>query len=79
MDGLVDGELFLQAELELVFGVQAFDIFDHHLYEKGGRVLYSGPPDGLKEVEESRTRPFLFPKHAPPQRVPRSPQRTSGT
>ena len=43
--------------------------------EHGGRVLYSGPPDGLKEVEESRTRPFLFPEHAPPQRVPRSPQR----
>jgi excinuclease ABC subunit A len=42
--------------------------------EHGGRVLYSGPPDGLKQVEESRTRPFLFPEHAPPQRMPRSPQ-----
>lgn len=26
----------------------------------GGRVLYSGPPEGLKEVRESRTRPYLF-------------------
>lgn len=28
--------------------------------EHGGRVLYSGPPAGLKEVEESRTAPYLF-------------------
>jgi len=28
--------------------------------EKGGRVLYSGPPTGLQEVAESRTRPYLF-------------------
>jgi len=42
--------------------------------EHGGRVLYSGPPDGLKKVKESRTRPFLFPEHAPPKRRPRSPQ-----
>ncbi|MHA3775262.1 excinuclease ABC subunit A [Verrucomicrobiota bacterium sgz303538] len=42
--------------------------------EHGGRVLYSGPPAGLKTVEESRTRPFLFPEHTPQQRVPRSPK-----
>ncbi|CAN5547718.1 excinuclease ABC subunit UvrA [soil metagenome] len=29
--------------------------------EHGGRIIYSGPPDGLRLVEESRTRPFLFP------------------
>ena len=29
----------------------------------GGQVLYSGPPDGLRQVEASRTRPYLF---APP-------------
>jgi excinuclease ABC subunit A len=28
--------------------------------EKGGRVLYSGPPAGLAEVAESRTRGYLF-------------------
>jgi excinuclease ABC subunit A len=28
--------------------------------ERGGRVLYSGPPAGLAEVKESRTAPYLF-------------------
>ncbi|MBA2673148.1 excinuclease ABC subunit UvrA, partial [Ramlibacter sp.] len=28
--------------------------------EQGGRVLYSGPPDGLADVEESQTRRYLF-------------------
>lgn len=42
--------------------------------EHGGRVLYSGPPEGLKGIEESRTRPFLFPDQAPPRREPRSPK-----
>ncbi|WP_431287066.1 excinuclease ABC subunit A [Roseateles chitinivorans] len=30
--------------------------------ELGGRVLYSGPPDGLRGVEESRTAAYLFPE-----------------
>ncbi|MEH3089002.1 MAG: excinuclease ABC subunit UvrA [Microbacterium arborescens] len=30
--------------------------------EAGGRVLYSGTVDGLAQVEESVTRPFLFPE-----------------
>ena len=42
--------------------------------EHGGRVLYSGPPDGLRGVEESRTRPFLFAEDAPPRREPRPPK-----
>jgi excinuclease ABC subunit A len=42
--------------------------------EHGGRVLYSGPPDGLRTVEESRTRPFLFPEHAAVRREPRNPK-----
>jgi excinuclease ABC subunit A len=42
--------------------------------EHGGRVLYSGPPDGLRRVEESRTRPFLFADHAPPPRTVRTPR-----
>ncbi|VTR92849.1 excinuclease abc subunit a : Excinuclease ABC, A subunit OS=Microvirga lotononidis GN=MicloDRAFT_00060470 PE=4 SV=1: ABC_tran [Gemmata massiliana] len=41
--------------------------------EHGGRVLYSGPPEGLKRVEESQTRPFLFPARAIPRREPRAP------
>ncbi|MEZ0484259.1 excinuclease ABC subunit UvrA [Fibrella aquatica] len=28
--------------------------------ELGGRILYSGPPQGLKQVKESKTRPYLF-------------------
>ncbi|RFP65973.1 excinuclease ABC subunit UvrA [Hymenobacter lapidiphilus] len=30
--------------------------------EQGGEILYSGPPEGLKQVEESQTRRFLFPQ-----------------
>jgi excinuclease ABC subunit A len=28
--------------------------------DHGGRILYSGPPEGLREVERSQTRRFLF-------------------
>ena len=34
--------------------------------EKGGEILYSGPPEGLKNVRESQTRQFLFDTAAPP-------------
>jgi excinuclease ABC subunit A len=37
--------------------------------EKGGRVLYSGPPDGLREVSESKTRRYLFAESAPAPRT----------
>ncbi len=30
--------------------------------EHGGRVLHSGPPEGLAQVPESATRRFLFPE-----------------
>ncbi|GJD96098.1 UvrABC system protein A [Methylobacterium iners] len=36
--------------------------------EHGGTVLYSGPPEGLRAVEASRTRLHLFGLAAPPQR-----------
>ncbi|MFV4914534.1 excinuclease ABC subunit UvrA, partial [Microbacterium lacticum] len=39
--------------------------------EHGGRVLYSGPPDGLVEVEESVTRGYLFGGRGLPLRTPR--------
>jgi excinuclease ABC subunit A len=42
--------------------------------ELGGRVLYSGPPDGLKQVKESHTRRYLFPGPLPPPRTPRAPR-----
>jgi len=42
--------------------------------EHGGEVLYSGPVEGLKEVKESRTRPYLFGETRPPRREPRQPK-----
>ncbi|MFF7247194.1 ATP-binding cassette domain-containing protein [Embleya sp. NPDC008237] len=41
--------------------------------EGGGRILYSGPPDGLREVADSATRRFLFRTDPRPAREPRSP------
>jgi len=43
--------------------------------ERGGRVLYSGPPQGLADVPESQTRRYLFEGAADrPRRAPRLPQ-----
>ncbi|EIM25321.1 excinuclease ABC subunit UvrA [Microvirga lotononidis] len=41
--------------------------------EQGGRVIYSGPPDGLGQVEASQTRRFLFGENALPPRDVRPP------
>jgi excinuclease ABC subunit A len=41
--------------------------------ELGGEVLYSGPLDGLKQVEVSHTRRYLFADRAAVRRVPRTP------
>jgi excinuclease ABC subunit A len=41
--------------------------------ELGGRVLYSGPPDGLADVAESRTRAHLFGEVRLPPREARAP------
>ena len=42
--------------------------------EHGGKVLYSGPPDGLAQVPESQTRRYLFDAEtSPEQRTPRTP------
>ncbi len=41
--------------------------------EHGGVVLYSGPPDGLREIAQSQTRAYLFADHAPAERAPREP------
>ncbi|MFD6416848.1 ATP-binding cassette domain-containing protein [Streptomyces sp. NPDC060194] len=40
--------------------------------EHGGRVLYGGPPDGLRQVEGSATRRFLFGGAAPEPRAVRT-------
>ncbi|MBZ6077557.1 excinuclease ABC subunit UvrA [Microvirga puerhi] len=42
--------------------------------EEGGRVIYSGPPDGLRQVEASQTRHFLFGESSLPPRDVRPPQ-----
>jgi len=39
--------------------------------EHGDRVLYSGPPDGLADIEESVTRGYLFGGRGLPLRTPR--------
>jgi excinuclease ABC subunit A len=42
--------------------------------EQGGHVLHSGPPDGLRQVEASRTRVHLFEASRPSTRAPRDPR-----
>ena len=42
--------------------------------EQGGRILYSGPTDGLRQVRDSQTRLHLFGEHSIENRPPRSPQ-----
>jgi excinuclease ABC subunit A len=42
--------------------------------EHGGHVLYSGPPDGLRRVEQSQTRRYLFGGATRQARPPRAPQ-----
>jgi excinuclease ABC subunit A len=41
--------------------------------EGGGRILYSGPPDGLREVKQSQTREHLFADDHGATRDPRTP------
>ncbi|MBA1245499.1 excinuclease ABC subunit UvrA [Pseudomonas japonica] len=42
--------------------------------ERGGEVLYSGPPAGLEGVAASRTAAYLFADQQPQRRPPRPPQ-----
>lgn len=41
--------------------------------EMGGEILYSGPPEGLKEVKASRTRRYLFDESPFQQKTKRTP------
>ncbi|OON66451.1 excinuclease ABC subunit UvrA [Hymenobacter sp. CRA2] len=41
--------------------------------EKGGEILYSGPPAGLEQVEDSQTRRYLFRQEAAAVAAPRTP------
>ena len=36
--------------------------------EQGGKILYSGPPEGLASIRESSTRPYLFGQEKPEHR-----------
>jgi excinuclease ABC subunit A len=40
--------------------------------EKGGEVMYSGPPEGLRDIKASQTRLHLFREDATPGRAPRA-------
>jgi excinuclease ABC subunit A len=42
--------------------------------EKGGVILYSGPPEGLADVQASQTRRFIFGQQAVARRTPRTPR-----
>ena len=42
--------------------------------ESGGEILYSGPPDGLRRVEESHTRRYLFADSLAEPRASRAPK-----
>jgi excinuclease ABC subunit A len=42
--------------------------------EEGGRVLYSGPPAGLRQIQESKTRSHLFNQAGAPHSVGRTPK-----
>lgn len=42
--------------------------------EQGGEILYSGPPEGLRKIEQSQTRRHLFGEVRPAARTPREPK-----
>lgn len=86
-----DGEALLRALLQLRDTGNSLFVVEHDLAvmrhadwlvdvgpdagERGGRVLYSGPPAGLREVEASHTRRYLFAARArEPTSARRAPQ-----
>jgi excinuclease ABC subunit A len=86
-----DGEALLDALAQLKAQGNSLFIVEHDLEvmrradwlvdvgpdagEKGGKVLYSGPPEGLRAVEASRTARYLFAEPAPRAKPPRAPTR----
>jgi excinuclease ABC subunit A len=42
--------------------------------EHGGEILYSGAPEGLRRIDGSQTRAYLFEEIAPHRRTPRQPR-----
>jgi excinuclease ABC subunit A len=85
-----DGEALLDALQDLKAGGNTVFVVEHDVEtmrradwlvdvgpqagEQGGRVLYSGPPAGLAQVPESRTRPYLLGTAIADPREPRDPR-----
>lgn len=86
-EALLDALARLKAAGNSLFVVEhALDVIRHADWivdvgpqagEKGGQILYSGPPDGLRDVAGSHTRRYLFTDAQdavrPPERTPRAP------
>ena len=82
-----DGEALLDALAQLKAQGNSLFIVEHDLEvmrradwlvdvgpdagERGGEVLYSGPPEGLRDVAGSRTAQYLFADATPPARAAR--------
>ncbi|TQK07747.1 excinuclease ABC subunit UvrA [Herbaspirillum sp. SJZ107] len=82
-EALLDALARLKAAGNSLFVVEhALDVIRHadwivdvgpHAGEGGGRILYSGAPDGLRKVAESHTRRYLFDEKGIEDRTPREP------
>jgi len=82
-EALLDALARLKAAGNSLFVVEhALDVIRHADWivdvgpqagEGGGRILYSGPPEGLKKVAESHTRHYLFDEDGPAPRTLREP------
>src|SRR5471032_2954011 len=86
-----DGEALLRALAQLKAAGNSLFVVEHDLEmmrradwlvdvgpeagERGGEILYSGPPDGLRHVGASRTAQYLFAEPALHTRPPRVPTR----
>ncbi|MEU0238401.1 excinuclease ABC subunit UvrA [Nocardiopsis sp. NPDC006198] len=64
---------FVEHDLDIVHGTDWIVDVGPEAGERGGRVLYSGPVAGLRDVPESVTRRYLF-HDALPERRPHTPR-----
>jgi excinuclease ABC subunit A len=86
-----DGEALLEALAQLKAQGNSLFVVEHDLEvmrradwlvdvgpdagEKGGEVLFSGPPEGLRDVAASHTARYLFAEATPRAKPPREPSR----
>ncbi len=76
LDRLRDGGnsvFVVEHDLELIRRAQWLVDVGPEAGERGGRVLYSGEPEGLRQVQESRTARYLFEQVPAPASRQRSP------